>query len=55
MNKVSDVLAGRFIQDPLETYFCKKHPPGAGIDKLRFYLRCQDFSKTKSIQANSSK
>ena len=29
MHKVSDVLAERFSQDPLETYFCKQHPPGA--------------------------
>ena len=29
MNKVSDVLAERFSQDPLETYFCKQHPAGA--------------------------
>ena len=34
MNKVSDVLAERFSQDPLETYFCKQHPPGAWKDKL---------------------
>ena len=33
MNKVSDVLAERFSQDPLEIYFCK-HPPGASIDEL---------------------
>ena len=26
--KVSDVLVERFCQDPLETYFCKQHPPG---------------------------
>ena len=29
MNKVSDVLAQRFRQDPLETYFYKQHPPGS--------------------------
>ena len=29
MNNVSDVMAQRFSQDPLETYFCKQHPPGA--------------------------
>ena len=29
MNKVSDVLAERFSQDPLETYFCKQQRPGA--------------------------
>ena len=28
MNKVSDVLAERFSQDPLETYICKQHPLG---------------------------
>ena len=33
MNKVSDVLAERFSQDPLEIYF-SKHPPGASINKL---------------------
>ena len=34
MNKVSDVLPERFSQDPLETYFCKRHPFGAWINKL---------------------
>ena len=34
MNKVSDVLAERFSQDPLETYFYKQHPPVAWIGKL---------------------
>ena len=29
MNEVSDVLSERFSQNPLETYFCKQHPPGA--------------------------
>ena len=29
MNKVSDMLAERFSQDPLENYFCKQHPLGA--------------------------
>ena len=29
MHKVSDVLAERFSHNPLETYFCKEHPPGA--------------------------
>ena len=29
MNKVSDVLAPRFSQDPLETCFYKQHPPGS--------------------------
>ena len=29
MHKVSHVLAERLSQDPLETYFCKQHPPGA--------------------------
>ena len=37
MNKVSDVFAERFSQDPLETYFCKQHPPGAWKDKLPLY------------------
>ena len=37
MNKVSDMLAERFSQDPLETYFCKQHPPGAWINKLPLY------------------
>ena len=34
MNKVSDVLTERFSQDPLESYFCKKHPPGTSKVKL---------------------
>ena len=37
MNKVSDVLAERFSQDPLESYFCKQHPPGAWKDKRPLY------------------
>ena len=37
MNKVSDVLAERFSQNPLETYFCKQHFPGAWKAKLTFY------------------
>ena len=28
------MLAEIFSQDPLETYFCKQHPPGAWVDKL---------------------
>ena len=40
VNKVSDVFDERFSQDPLETYFCKQHAPGALIDKL--LLLCQD-------------
>ena len=50
MNKVSDVLAERFSQDALETYFCKQHPP----TPLSLWL-CQNFSKPKSIQANSNR
>ena len=39
MNKVPDVLAERFSEDPLETYFYKQHPPGAWNwkDKLPLY------------------
>ena len=37
MNKVLDVLAERFSQDPLESYFCKQHPPEAWKDKLPLY------------------
>ena len=37
MHKVSYVLAERFSQDPLETYFCKQHSPGAWKDKLPIY------------------
>ena len=36
MHKVSYVLAERFSQDPLETYFRKQHPSGAK-DKLPLY------------------
>ena len=46
MNKVSDVLAERFSQDPLETYFCKQHPPGAWIDKRPLY----DFAYAKTFR-----
>ena len=37
MNKVSDVLGQGFSQGPLETYFCKQHPPEAWIDRPPFY------------------
>ena len=53
MTKVSDVLAERFRQNPLEIHVCKQHPPGGWVDKLP--LLCQDFSKSKSIQANSNR
>ena len=46
MNKVSDVLVERFSQDPLETYFCKQHPPGAWIDKIPLY----DFTYAKTFR-----
>ena len=44
MNKVSDVLPEKFNQDPLETYFCKQHPPGAWKDKLPLYAFGYDNS-----------
>ena len=31
------MLAEILSQDPLETYFCKQHPPGAWKDKLPLY------------------
>ena len=37
MNKFSDVLAERFSQDLLESYFCKQHPPRAWKDELPLY------------------
>ena len=37
MHNISDVLAERFSQDPLETYFCKQHLPGASKDKIPLY------------------
>ena len=40
------MLAERFSQDPLETYFCKQHPPGAWIDKLPLY----DFGYGKTFR-----
>ena len=43
---VSDVLAERFSQDPLETYFCKQHPSGAWLDKLPLY----DFGYAKTFR-----
>ena len=46
MNNVSDVMAERFSQDPLETYFCKQHPPGAWIDKRPLY----DFAYAKTFR-----
>ena len=52
MNKVSDVLAARFSQDPLETYFCKQQPPGAWIDKphLYDYRYAKTFRKQKAFK-----
>ena len=47
MNKVSDVFAERFGQDPLETCFRKQHPPGAWIDKLPFYDYAKAFRNQK--------
>ena len=46
MNKVSDVLGQGFSQGPLETYFCKQHPPEAWIDRLPFY----DLGYAKTFQ-----
>ena len=46
MNKGLDVYAEGFSQDPLETYFCKQHSPGAWIDKLPLY----DFGYAKTFQ-----
>ena len=43
--KVQNMLAERFSQDPLETYFCK-HPLGTGIDKLPLY----DFGYAKAFR-----
>ena len=37
MNKVSYLLAERFSQDRLESYFFKQHPPGTWKDKLHLY------------------
>ena len=37
MNKFSGVLAERFSQDLLESYFCKQHPPRAWKDELPPY------------------
>ena len=55
MHKVSHVLAERFSQDPLETYFCKQHPPGAWKDKLPpydFWLR--HFWKQKVFKSKAT-
>ena len=41
MNEVSDLS-----QDPLETYFCKQHPPGVWTDKLSLY----DFGYAKTFR-----
>ena len=46
MNKVSDMLAERFGQNPLESYFCKERPPGAWKDKLPLY----DFGYANTFQ-----
>ena len=46
MHKVSNVLAERFSQDPLETYFRKQHPRGAGKDNLPLY----DFDYDNTYQ-----
>ena len=45
-NKVSGVVAERFSQDQLETYFSKQHPSGAWIDKPPLY----DFSYAKTFR-----
>ena len=50
-NKFLDVLAERFSQDPLESYFCKQHPPGAQIGKLPLNDFGYAKTKRKSIQA----
>ena len=46
MNKVSYVLAKRFSQDPLETCFCKQHPPGVWKNNLPLY----DFGYANKFQ-----
>ena len=51
VNKFLDVLAERFSQDPLESYFCKQHPPGAQIGKLPLHDFGYAKTKRKSIQA----
>ena len=45
MHDVSFVLVERFIQDPLETYFCKQHSPGGWKANLLFY----DFDYTNTM------
>ena len=40
MYKVSYVLAERFSEDPLETYFCMQHLSGAWEDELPLYGFC---------------
>ena len=51
MYKVLDVLAEWFSQDPLESYFCKQHSPGARIGKLPLNDFGYAKKKRKSIQA----
>ena len=40
------MLGDKFSQDPLETYFCKQHPPVPWIDKLPLY----DFGYAKTFR-----
>ena len=60
MNKVSDLLSERFSQNPLETYFCKQHPPGAEKINYRYpsmtlvMPKSFTFTFPKSFQANNS-
>ena len=57
MDEVSYVSGERFCQDPLETYFCKQHPPGALKDNLTLYDSgfAKTFLKPKSIQVNRNR
>ena len=57
MDEVSYVSGERFCQDPLETYFCKQHPPRALKDNLTLYDSgfAKTFLKPKSIQVNRNR
>ena len=44
------MLAERFSQDPLETYFCKQHPPGAWKDELLLYdFGCANTFRNQNV------
>ena len=54
MHKVSYVLAERFSQDPLETYFRKQHPSGAKDKPLYDFGYANIFGNQKVFKPIST-